>query len=154
MNDNPFEIDELIRLIGCDRSDSRFVKFIALDHPPVFTVDGEDGADDEYVEFKGVGVGFYFESNKLTSVFLHSGEDGTDYERYEDSLPMGIFFGQSKNEVAKTLGSPDDQGGGHDEFFGDIPEWFKYHTDACTMHIEFAPASKRIRMVSLMPGYR
>ena len=152
MNDNPFGVDSLIRLIGCDRSDSRFVKIVAhSDHPPVSTVFREDDADEEYLEFKDVGVGLYFDSNKLMSVFLHSGEDGTDYERYENPLPMGIYFGQSKNEVANTLGSPDEQGGGYDEFFGDVPDWFKYHMDCYAVHIKFAPGSERIQMVSLMP---
>jgi hypothetical protein len=147
-----FSIKSLIGFIGCDRGDFRFNEFISsLNIRPLITIDKEDGANDEYVEFKDAGIGFYFENNILMSIFLHSGEDGKGYLKFQEPLPMGMCFGQSIDEVANCLGSPDAKGGGYDAFFGDVPQWVRYNIENYALHIEFAHNSKKIGLVTLMP---
>lgn len=145
-----YDVDTLIGLLGLERSDVRIVGFInQFNSAPIFTVDEEDGANDEYIEFKSFGFGLYFENEALISVFLHSGEKDPSYSRYQLPLPMKILFEQTKYQLLDSHGVPNEQGGGRKGFFGVIPEWVKYRINNYTIHIEFNSSTGRIDMVTI-----
>ena len=142
--------NNLIPLLGKNRNDKEVEKvFHMFEGEAVVTVDKEDDADDEYVEIKSKGVGFYFEKNVLLSVFLHSPTSTPDYMGYELSLPLELQFNQSKEDVVGLLGSPACEGGGEDGFFGHVPCWVKYKEVGYYLHVEFAMDGESIRMVTL-----
>ena len=148
----PHHIDRLNELLGAHRTDSRLDAFIGqFDPPPVITVDKEDDADDEFVEFKAQGFGLAFDQDVLQAVHIRSGQQDDGYTKYNLSLPMGITFSQSKSEVLAILPPPDVEGGGCDGFFGPVPEWIRYDkTDGHSVHLEFTSDAQAVQMVTLM----
>lgn len=151
MNDS-HNVDGLIRLLGASRSDPRIDSFIRqVDPPPVITVDKEDDADAEFVEFKAHGFGLAFDHDILRAVDLRSGQQADGYARYELPLPMGISFQQSRSEVQALLPPPDVEGGGREGYFGPIPEWIRYdNVDGLAIHFEFTSDAQAVQMVTLM----
>jgi hypothetical protein len=126
--ENLFDINNIAPLIGLNRSDKRIVKFLnELSFEPIITADKDDGADDEYFEYKESGFGFHFMNDELESIHFQSGKKNSDYNNFIYPLPFGICFEQSKSEVTKILGFPDERGRGHDDFWGQIPDWFKFY---------------------------
>ena len=151
MDKNLYRVEKLLRFLGRIRSDDALVKFIAqFAVLPLAIVDKEDDADDEFLEFKEYGFGFYFEKDVLLSITLHSIDNASGYVSYENPLPFGVSFGQSMSDVEKILGEPDSAGGGRKGFFGDVPVWLKYKTKTHSVHIEFSRSSKTVRAVSLL----
>lgn len=151
MDNSSYDAEELVSLIGLSRSDNKVQTFInQFGTAPVFTVDKEDDADDEFVEFKEQGLAICFEKDVLMSICLHSGERTADFATYGHPLPMGICFEQSKSELLDSFGSPAAEGGGHDAFFGDVPDWFRYKMDGYSVHMQFAPDLRSIRTVTVM----
>jgi len=150
--ENFYKVDKLINLLGLNRHDEQIDMFLKqVCATPEITIDKEDGADDEYIEFKELGFGLHFMSDILSAIHFHSEYDISDYKMYYHPLPMGIHFKQSKSEILAFLGEPDDKGGGgYDEFFGYIPNWIKYKMDDYTLHIEFTSDCKRIQVVTIM----
>lgn len=145
-----FDVISLIKLLGVNRMDRNLSIFLeGIEITPLITVDKDDGADDEYIEFKELGFNFYFEHDILDSIFLFSADNDEEYLEYACSLPDGLTFNQSKQEVLNLLGHPFSEGGGDDEFFGKIPGWVKYKKDNYYLHIEFSEHRNKIRMVSL-----
>ena len=153
MSKRTFDVKTMANLLGCLRSDKQVKDFIdRIESTPTFYVDKEDGAYEEYIEFKDLGFCLYFDHDFLNSIFLFSKENDQGYACYSCPLPMGMKFEQSKSDVMKSCGSPEIEGGGHDNFFGDIPPWIKYQIDSHTVHIEFTPDTKRVSMITLAPG--
>ncbi len=152
MNDIPHHLDRLLSLLGAKRSDENVEAFIRkFDPPPIITVDKEDDADDEFIEFKSQGFGLAFAGDILHSFHLHAGEEDDDYARYDLPLPMGLSFHQLKSELLEHLPQPDAEGGGHDDFFGDIPDWIRFdNVDGYSIHLEFTPNNRRIRVVTVL----
>ena len=152
MSEAPHHVNKLMEFLGASRSDEKLREFIRqFIPPPTITVDKEDGADDEYIEFKEHGFCFYFEVDVLVSIFLYSGKKDKNYVMYELPLPMGICFHNSKSEMIGRLEDPNAKGGGHDGFFGVVPEWIRFdNVDGHSVHIEFTSDSKSIGMVTLM----
>lgn len=149
--DDLFDINSLASLIGLNRSDDRIEFFIKkISSEPIITVDKDDGADDEFVEFKRSGFGLHFMNDVLESIHFQLGRKQSDYTRFKYPLPLGICFEQSKSEILNILGSPAVRGGGDDNFFGHVPDWFKYHKGGYAIHIEFGPDSKSIESVTIM----
>jgi len=72
--DNLFGIEKLIILIGLNRSDEEILFFLnKVSSEPYITVDKDDGADDEFVEFKNSGFGLHFMNDVLESIHFQSG---------------------------------------------------------------------------------
>jgi filamentous hemagglutinin len=148
---NLFDINNLAPLIGLKRSDDSIEFFInKVSTIPTITVDKDDDADDEFIEFKRSGFGLHFMNNVLESIHFQFGRKNSDYTKFEYPLPLGIRFEQSKSEILNILGSPVAQGGGQDDFFGHVPDWFKYNKDGYAIHIEFDPDSKSVESVTIM----
>jgi hypothetical protein len=148
-----YDFSTLLSLLGLKRSDSRIQRFIRhFGSSAIITVfrDEAEGMDDECVEFKELGFGLAFDEGTLRSIHVHSGEKGDDYGRYGYPLPMEIRFEHSKSDVLSLLGSPAAKGGGiRDEYFGNIPDWVRYHADGYTVHVEFSSDLRQIRTVTL-----
>jgi hypothetical protein len=146
MDDKLFSVENLSRFLGVKRSNGGLRAFIEQSGAtPVSTVDKEDDADDEYVEFKEQGVGFYFENDTLVSIFLHSGSDGSGYAKYDHPLPMGIQLDQSKADVVALLGSPNAEGGGRRGSFGEI----RFGSDTERRAMQYMWRSTRTRKASV-----
>jgi len=151
MDSRVYEVDELLRLLGCHRHDNAMLDFIGqFDTAPIFTENKEDGADSEHIEFRDFGFCLSLEADKLNSIFLFSSTKDSDYLAYPLRLPSNLSFELSKSEVFDLLGSPSEEGGGYDEFFGNIPHWFRYEENTHFLHIEFTHDLKCIQMVTLM----
>ena len=144
--------DHLAGLLGANRAEPRIDQFVRdFDPPPEITVDKEDSAYDEFVEFKAHGFGLAFEHDVLQAVHLDSGQQADGYARYELPHPMGVQLQQSKSEVLALLPPPDVEGGGHEGFFGQIPEWIRYdRLGGHSVHFEFTPVAEVLAMVTLM----
>jgi hypothetical protein len=151
MYEDILSVDQLITMLGCGRNDSRVLKLIdSLDGRLTFFIDKENGADDEYLEVKSLGLSLYFDAGELASIFLYSGQKDREYREYPLSLPSGLRFGQSKSEILRDLGSPSSAGGGKKGFFGDVAEWIKYNQGEYALHLEFANGANSVQMVTLM----
>lgn len=150
INYNP---EQLISLLGLFRSDSKIEEFISnIGINPINTVDKEDGADDEFIEFKEQGLGLTFDKDKLIQISLYSGEKDSDYAKYSNSLPKGISFEQSQSELQTLLGPPNAKGGGHyNDFFGRlIPNWIRYDMKNYALQIQFTSDLNSIHSITLM----
>ena len=149
---NLHTVEALSSLLGARRSDTRVDAFIReFTPPPIITVDKEDDADDEFIEFKTQGFGLAFDGDVLQAIHLHSGEQDDDYAKYDLPLPMGIQFQQSKAELLSRLPPPDVTGGGCDSFIGPVPPWVRFdRVDGHSVHVEFTADTKGIRMVTVM----
>lgn len=146
-----FDINNITPLIGLNRSDERVEKFLnELPPEPIITIDKDDGADDEFIEYKDSGFGLHFMNDAFECIHFQFGRKNSDYNEFKHPLPFGIRFEQSKSEILNILGFPGMQGGGHDDFFGHVPDWFKYNKDGYAIHIEFGSESKGVESVTIM----
>lgn len=145
-------VDALLSMLGAERSELRIEAFIhAFDPPPMITTDKENGAEDEFIEFKPHGFGLVFERDTLHSFHLHSGEQDDEYSRYDLPLPMGIRFEQSRSELLDRLSPPHAEGGGRDGVFGHVSDWIRYDSaGGLSIHVEFASEKGSIRVVTVM----
>ncbi len=148
---NMYNAEKLIKLIALNRMDNQIIFFLnQADSVPEITIDKEDGADDEYIEFKKEGFGFHFMGDILVALHFQSGRKFSDYSMYKYSLPLSIGFEQNKSEILTLLKEPLIIGGGKDGYFGPIPHWFKYKiNDDLTLHIEFTKEDK-VSVVTIM----
>jgi hypothetical protein len=151
MCEDIISVERLIPMLGCSRSDPRVTELIdALDSDVTFSIDKEDGADDEYMEVKTRGLSLYFDAGRLASIFLYTKQKDPSYCDYALPLPSGLSFGQSKSAVLQNLGSSFSTGGGKKGFFGEIPEWVKYEREEYALHLEFGNGTSCVQMVTLM----
>jgi hypothetical protein len=152
MKDCIHDLNTLIGFLGKPRSDQNLKAFISeFIPPPEITVDKEDDADYEFIEFKAHGFGLAFYDDILQSFHLQSGKAVDDYSKYDLSLPMGISFEESKSELLARLPAPDVEGGGQNGFFGYVPDWVRYDNgDGHAVHVQFANGTENIGMVTVM----
>lgn len=138
MSAHPFGVTALVRLIGEHRSAPAIDALVAVARePPACTPDRQNGADDEFVEFKADGVGLYFEADRLLAIYLYRSGYALGYAGYQHLLPEGVIFGHALNDVLRLLGPPYESGGGHDSFFGNVPSWLKYRHTGYDSHYTF-----------------
>ena len=148
--ENIFEIEKLICLLGLKRGDKQIKQFIKkTDLKAIITTDKDDDSNDEFVEFKTGGFGLHFMNDILVSIHFHASNDDSDYEEYRYTLPLGITFKRSKNDILEDLGKPTSQGGGNVGYFGTVPYWVKYKANSYYIHIEFFETDK-INAVTIM----
>ena len=143
-----YNIESLIYLLGKKRDSDIFISFLnSLNEPS----SNEKNDEFEYLEFKIEGFEIYFENDMLKTVFLYSDLKYDDFSQYQNPLPKGISFDQTKEVIISKLGQPDFQGGGKKSQlgFGIIPYWIKYNTDNYTLHIEFDSITKSIALVTI-----
>lgn len=152
MEKNIYDVEALISMLGFNRLDTKIAKFIKqFIPPPLIRINREIDIKYEYIEFRKMGFCLYFENDILDSIFLYSDIKDYDYCKYESSLPLCIFFEQTKAELIDLIGEPDIKGGGeNDPFLGYIPCWVKYKLDKYTLHVEFTPDLKKIQLITLM----
>lgn len=147
-----YSAENLTKLLGARRDDRQFQALIAQStSPPVITVDREDDADDEFIEFRDRGISLYFEKSVLLQVALFSQDNDSGFSEYKPSLPMGINFGEQKTALLARLPEPDLSGGGSDGFFGPVPDWVKFeHEAGYSVHVEFDPSTSAVRLVTIL----
>jgi len=101
------------------------------------------------IRSKGIEIVADFDGNVAT-IFFYSGLL-ENYRQFSGVLPEGIGFGFSRCSVHERLGLPDASGDGMDiQFFGKSAKWDRFDRKKFSIHIEYAPDEKSIRLMSLI----
>ena len=78
----PENVEKLVGLLSRGRQDPDILRFVGRFPDAVCAGNREDGADDEYIEFKGQGLTLLFERDVLVSVALQSKSKSEDCRTY------------------------------------------------------------------------
>jgi hypothetical protein len=131
----------------------------------------ERSANRAYVALKGLGISFAFieaawidpqtaicRPRELYVRAIHLYREGHEgYKQYANRLPLGIYFGDSNQELLRKLGNPIASGGGKPSsiLLGTaIPRWTKYAFGEDALHLEL-DANGNLQMLTIQaPDYQ
>lgn len=114
------------------------------------TIDLEEIEDSYYLTNKSKGIELVFSRDKVaTSIHLFSKIDG-DYNCFNEALPNGLQFSDTRQIVHTKLGKPDIKGGGiSDIYMSYIHEWDKYYFQEFSLHLEYNENNNGIRILTI-----
>lgn len=106
--------------------------------------------DRTYLSAPEAGLGAQLdEAGRIAVVFLHSaGHEG--HAAYAGTLPFGLEFGQSRDQVRALLGVPDRSGEASQlPFLGPKPAWDAFRRGAIEVHVSYTSDDAGISLVTL-----
>ena len=115
--------------------------------PSISHFDGER----TYYEFDSIGLELVFDEDKLSGAHYLGPETESPKKPYGGTLPAGLKFTDSKDDVLKKLGAPFESKAGIDDprpFVGMKP-LVKYRLDTYFLCIQFTQREEQINQITL-----
>ncbi len=142
-------MNELIDIIG-ERISSEactevLSRFLALREEQMEPDPDEETPPQRYLVSESEGLQLlYSPTGRVTVLFLYDGtKEG--FSRYAGSLPFGLSFDQTPNDVRKLLGQPSAEGGP-----AGLQVLGGYDFPSFSAHVSFRTGGTAIEMVTLM----
>lgn len=85
----------------------------------------------------------------IQSIHLFSGKT-PESKAYTGGKVHGLDFGMSKSDATKILGTPNKQGGGYKDIFGDVPAWDKYYFGTHALHLQYSLSDGSIELITIL----
>jgi hypothetical protein len=116
-------------------------------------IEEDEDLDYFFLQSRERGVDFTFNGNRiLRTIHLKTEDDQDGYEQYSGSIPFGVSFNFSLQQVRTLLGVPETTGGGEkgvSKLFETTPYWDLYDHDKFTFHIQYAEGNKGISLITI-----
>ena len=97
-----------------------------------------------------LGVDVIFRDDlSIKAIHFYSGKQ-TGVNQFTDKLPLGLSFGNSRNQARSVLGDPLETGGGsHSVLYGTASPWDKYIYENFSLQLQFSENNDRIHLITI-----
>lgn len=137
------DIARIVSLLGKNLNDSEVQKFIEENN----VLDIFDGTTSLHYIFAGLEFSINMETKDLTTIFFHNVEASGPYR---DTLPNGLSFWFSQEQVRKHLGQPEQSKAARKYLGLNWPSFDKFFFESYDLNVTYTSDCESIHKISIM----